>query len=176
MADDIEGLDPDSPIAYIALSVLSSRQKTLIPEMLYLFSPKQVLDFIKLYSGETLKIPTLEDFDKDLMVAIAAHHLIVQKKSIDWMQLTYEIDKRALDDILRRLDGWLKDMGEADARFLERLQGYETARTNSAELARELIRTDKRDRLRQRYRSQPLHRPARRSGSPDGRSEPPAGD
>ena len=57
-----ELLDPNSSIAYITLSILCSRQGNLIPELLYILSPQQITTFIKIFSGETLKIPTVDEF------------------------------------------------------------------------------------------------------------------
>lgn len=159
MSDD-EGLDPNSSIAYIALSVLASRQQSLIPDMLYLFSPKQVIDFIKLYSGETIKVPTVEEFSKDIHLALAVYHLVVQQKPIDWYAITYQFDNLSVDHTLERLDTWLKNLGDAECRFLERLQVHEGARVNSIEAARVLIKDDKRDRSRKTIRNN--NRDARR--------------
>ena len=74
-------LDPNSSVAYIALSLLCSRQSSLIPELLYIFSPQQITTFIKVFSGETLRIPTVDEFSRDLMTSLAVYHVIVEGKS-----------------------------------------------------------------------------------------------
>src|SRR5918997_3489949 len=85
-------LDPNSSVAYIALSILCSRQRSLIPELLYILSPQQITTFIKVFSGETLKSPTVDEFSRDLMTSLAAYHVIVEGKSWDWFKLKYSLD------------------------------------------------------------------------------------
>ena len=46
-----EELDPNSSLAYVALSLLCSRQGNLIPELLYILSPEQITTFIKVFSA-----------------------------------------------------------------------------------------------------------------------------
>src|SRR5215212_11856346 len=70
-------LDPNSSIAYIALSILCSRQSSLIPELLYVLSPQQITTFIKVFSGETLRIPAVDEFSRDLMTSLAVYHIVV---------------------------------------------------------------------------------------------------
>src|SRR6476469_3385063 len=89
---DNDELDPNSSIAYIALSILCSRQKSLTPEPFYIFSPQQITTFIKVFSGETLKIPTVDEFSRDLMTSLAAYHIVVEGESWDWFQLKYSLD------------------------------------------------------------------------------------
>src|ERR687894_3233351 len=85
-------LDSNSSVAYIALSLLCSRQSSLIPKLLYIFSPQQITTFIKVFSGETLKIPTVDEFSRDLMTSLAAYHVIVEGKSWDWFRIKYSLD------------------------------------------------------------------------------------
>src|SRR5215212_6974228 len=99
-ADD--ELDPNSSVAYIALSILCSRQNSLIPELLYILSPQQITNFIKVFSGEKLKIPTVDDFNRDLMTSLAAYHIVVEGKSWDWFQLNYSLDGNYINSVKSR--------------------------------------------------------------------------
>src|SRR5215218_732861 len=96
-ADD--ELDPNSSVAYIALSLLCSRQSSLIPELLYIFSPQQITIFIKVFSGEILRIPTVDQFSRDLMASLAAFHIVVEGKSWDWFQLKYSRDGNYMNSV-----------------------------------------------------------------------------
>src|SRR3954468_2596342 len=92
-------LDPNSSIAYIALSLLCSRQSSLIPELLYILSPQQITTFIKVFSGETLRIPTVDEFSRDLMASLAAYHIVVEGKSWDWFRLKYSLDGNYMNSV-----------------------------------------------------------------------------
>src|SRR4051812_49340667 len=92
-------LDPNSSVVYIALSLLCSRQNSLVPELLYILSPQQITTFIKVFSGETLRIPTVDEFSRDLMASLAAYHILVEGKSWDWFQLNYSLDGNYMNSV-----------------------------------------------------------------------------
>ena len=71
-------VDPSSSIVYMALNILCAKQNSLIPEILYLLSAKQIIEFIKVFGGEVLRIPTPQEFSKDLLLALVCYHVIVQ--------------------------------------------------------------------------------------------------
>src|SRR3954463_15557685 len=100
-------LDPNSSVAYIALSILCSRQSSLIPELLYILSPQQITTFIKVCSGETLRIPTVDEFRRDIMTSLAAYHIVVEGKSRDWFQLNYSLDGNYTNSVKSRLNKWI---------------------------------------------------------------------
>src|SRR5215217_3753026 len=103
-ADD--ELDPNSSIAYIALSLLCSRQSSLIPELLYILSPQQITTFIKVFSGETLRIPAVDEFSRDLMTSLAVYHIVVEGKSWDWFRLKHSLNGNYMNSVKSRLDQW----------------------------------------------------------------------
>ena len=120
-------LDSNSSIAYIALSVLCSRQKSLSA---YLLSPQQITTFIKVFSGETLKIPTVDEFSRDLMTSLAAYHIVVKGKSWDWFRLKYSGDGNYINSIKSRLNNWINGLNSSEKSFIEKLQAIEVARSN----------------------------------------------
>src|SRR5215217_6745202 len=107
-ADD--ELDPNSSVAYIALSLLCSRQKSLIPELLYVLSPQQITTFIKVFSGQKLRIPTVDEFGRDIMASLAAFHIVVEGKSWDWFRLKYSLDGNYINSVKSRLDKWINGL------------------------------------------------------------------
>src|SRR3982751_26482 len=114
-------LDPDSSLIYISLNLLCSRQNSLIPELLYLLKPQQIVDFIKIFSGETLKVPTIEDFNRDLMTSLAIYHILVEDKSWDWFQMNYSLDGRYVNSIKSRINSWIKDLTSSEKSFIDNL-------------------------------------------------------
>src|SRR3954454_25316438 len=101
---DNDELDPNSSVVYIALSVLCSRQKSLIPELLYILSPQQITTFIKVFSGEKLRIPTVDEFSRDLMASLAGFHIVIEGKSWDWFQFKYSLSGNYISSVKSRLN------------------------------------------------------------------------
>ena len=143
-ADD--ELDPNSSIAYIALSLLCSRKSSMIPELLYVFSPQQITTFIKVFSGETLRIPTVDEFSRDLMASLAAYHIVVEGKSWDWFRLKYSLDGNYINSVKSRLDNWINGLNLSEKKFIEKLQAVEVARKESRKSMASIVRED--DRVR----------------------------
>src|SRR3954454_12030122 len=107
-------LDPNSSVVYIALSILCSRQSSLIPELLYILSPQQITTFIKAFSGEKLRIPTVDEFGRDIMASLAAFHIVVEGKSWDWFQLKYSLDGNYINSVKSRLDNWINGLNSSE--------------------------------------------------------------
>ena len=143
---DNDELDPNSSVVYIALSVLCSRQNSLIPELLFIFSPQQITTFIKVFSGETLRIPTVDQFSRDLMASIAVYHIVVEGKSWDWFQLKYSLDGNYINSVKSRLNKWINGLSSSEKKFIEKLQAIEVARKESRKSTTSLVKED--DRVR----------------------------
>src|SRR4051794_32466827 len=143
---DNDELDPNSSVAYIALSILCSRQSSLIPELLYIISPQQITTFIKVFSGEKLRIPTVDEFRRDIMASLAAFHIVVEGKSWDWFQLNYSLDGNYINSVKSRLNKWINGLDSSEKNFIEKLQDIEVARKESRKSTASLVRED--DRVR----------------------------
>ena len=139
-------LDPNSSVVYIALSILCSRQSSLVPELLYILSPQQITNFIKVFSGEKLKIPTVDEFSRDLMASLAAYHIVVEGKSWDWFQLKYSLDGNYINSVKSRLNKWINGLNSSEKKFIEKLQAMEVARKESRKSTTSVVRED--DRVR----------------------------
>src|SRR5215212_5172727 len=124
-------LDPNSSVVYIALSLLCSRQNSLIPELLYILSPQQITTFIKAFSGETLRIRTVDEFRRDIMASLAAFHIVVEGKSWDWFQLKYSLDGNYINPVKSRLNNWINGLNSSEKKFIEKLQALEITRRES---------------------------------------------
>src|SRR5215208_3920209 len=141
-ADD--KLDPNSSVAYIALSLLCSRQSSLVPELLYILSPQQITTFIKVFSGETLRIPTVDQFSRDLMASLAAYHIVVEGKSWDWFRLKYSLDGNYTNSVKSRMNNWVNGLNSSEKKFIEKLQAIEVARKESRKSTSSIVREDNR--------------------------------
>jgi hypothetical protein len=120
-------IDPDSSVVYLAMSMLCARQSSLVPELLYLLSPKQIIDFIKIYGGETIKVPHPEEFSKDLLSALACYHVYVENKSWDWFGLKYRVDGHSIRALQNRLELWIKGLSPGELNFIRSLKTHDTA-------------------------------------------------
>ena len=138
-------LDPNSSVAYIALSLLCSRQSSLIPELLYILSPQQITTFIKVFSGETLKIPTVDEFSRDLMASLAVYHVIVEGKSWDWFRIKYSRDGNYINSVKSRMNNWINGLNSSEKKFIEKLQAMEVARKESRKATASVVREDDRE-------------------------------
>src|ERR671917_1923562 len=139
-------LDPNSSIAYIALSILCSRQNSLVPELLYILSPQQITTFIKVFSGQTLRIPTADEFSRDLMASLAAYHIVVEGKSWDWFKLHYSLNGNYVNSVKSRMNNWINGLNSSEKKFIETLQAIEVARKESRKATSSIVRED--DRVR----------------------------
>src|ERR687894_2714094 len=135
-------LDPNCSVAYIALSLLCSRQSSLVPELLYIFSPQQITTFIKVFSGETLKIPTVDEFSRDLMTSLAVYHIVVEGKSWDWFRIKYSLDGNYINSVKSRMNNWINGLNSSEKKFIEKLQAMEVARKESRKSTTAIVRED----------------------------------
>ena len=120
-------LDPNSSVVYLAMSLLCSRQSSLVPELLYLLSPKQIMDFIKVFGGETIKVPEPTEFSRDLFSALACYHVFVENKSWDWFEIKYNLDGNSIRAIQTRLEYWIKELSPGEISFIDSLRIHDRA-------------------------------------------------
>lgn len=73
-----DDIDLNSSMVYVAFSLLCYSQTSLVPELLYLPFSKQVADFIKVFGGETPRVPNR---DEGLLAALAARLTMVERQS-----------------------------------------------------------------------------------------------
>jgi hypothetical protein len=142
MTDDDDELDPNSSIVYIALSMLCTNSNSLIPELLYLFNPKQIVNFIKIFSGETIKVPTVDEFTRIINTSLAVHHVIIEGKSMDWFAIKYELDGNYMNGIKARMDNCFSSLSEGEKQFIEDMRAKEKARKESKKMTRTLVKEE----------------------------------
>ena len=111
-------LDPNSSVVHLAISILCARPNSLIPELLYVLSPTQIVKFMKIYAGETIKIPTIAEFRYDILAALAYVHVHKEGKSFDWFEIKYGLDGNSVRSVRKRLERWKSQLGYNEADFL----------------------------------------------------------
>lgn len=100
--------DDNSSLIFIALSMLMTNNKeTVIPEILYIMSPQQLTKFISMYSGETIKVPTLEEFRLTLETAIVTFSFLAEKKDFVTIFQERNINIRSQNIIQKNMMDWL---------------------------------------------------------------------
>ena len=129
-------LDPGSSVVYMALSVLCSNQNSLVPELLYLFSPRQLVDFIKIYGGETLQVPSSKEFSLDLLTALASYHIMAENKSWEWFEQAYHVDKPEVKAIKLKLGQWWSRLTPDEVTFIESLKHHHESMQKKQDLGK----------------------------------------
>jgi len=127
-------IDPDSSVVYLALSMLCARQTSLVPEILYLFSPRQLIEFIKVFGGESIRIPTTDEFSKDLLSALACYHVFVENKSWDWFEIKYKLDGNSIRSLQARLEHWVRGLSPGEIEFITSLRLHDKAQKMHEEI------------------------------------------
>jgi hypothetical protein len=111
-------LDPNSSVVHLAISILCAGRNSLILELLYVLSPTQIAKFMKIYAGETIKIPTIAEFRYDILAALAYVHVHKEGKSFDWFEIKYGLDGNSVRSVRKRLERWKSQLSDNEADFL----------------------------------------------------------
>jgi hypothetical protein len=109
-------------ILYIAMSFLSSKKNSLIPELLAILDIEQISTFIKMYGGESLKIPSPEEFHKDLIAATAAYYIIAENRDWTWIAEKYDLNGHEIRSIRTTLERWLENARPEEIEFLKNIR------------------------------------------------------
>jgi hypothetical protein len=71
---------------YLALCYFMSKNSaSILPESLYIMSPDQILKFIDVYGGSSIRVPSRKELGEDLHVVIALYYK--HKLGINWIQI-----------------------------------------------------------------------------------------
>ena len=105
----------ENSLIYIALSILCSRDSNyLAPELLFILGVNELDTLIKVFGGQTIKVPDANTFKIDLLTAMFAYHYIVGGKGKKWFWNHYNISKDERSDILGRFKNWFRTVNEGD--------------------------------------------------------------
>lgn len=96
---------------YAALSVmLLNNPNGPVPELLYFMNPDQVLTFISMFEGTTIRVPTLKEFGEDLQIALAAYYRFNQGLTPQATQDRLRLTDAKWKALAKRLDRWCEAM------------------------------------------------------------------
>lgn len=102
----------------IALSMLASKhENSLLPEVMFLMNPQQVIDLIRVFGGSSVYIPSSKEFSKDLTSAVIAYHKHVNRYSYSKIRKLMELDGRTMRYLEYNVDQWEKWLKENDMRI-----------------------------------------------------------
>ena len=109
-------------ILYIAMSFLSSKKNSLVPELLSILSIEQISTFVKMYGGENLKIPSPEEFQKELIAASAAYYIVGERQTWEWVQDKYDLNGHEIRSIRTTLERWIASAPQEEIDFLKNIR------------------------------------------------------
>lgn len=102
----------------IALSMLASKhENSLLPEVMFLMDPQQVIDLIRVFGGSTVYVPSSKEFAKDLTSAVIAYHKHVNRYSYSKIRKLMDLDGRAMRYLERNVDQWETWLRENDMKI-----------------------------------------------------------
>ena len=102
-------INSQDALVYTALSMLckSGAYKAFVPEILFVLPKDTLTDFIKVFGGETIRIPTPEKFAEDLQIAVIAYYKVVEAQPDKWIKENFNLDGNKYRKINCRIDKWL---------------------------------------------------------------------
>lgn len=83
MITEKEIVDNKSVLTFVSLDILTFADDAsgLLPELLYIFKEKDLMNFFKIFSGRIIKVPTYEEFKVSLAVIEYFYYSKVKKLS-----------------------------------------------------------------------------------------------
>lgn len=125
MSDSLDDdLSERSQFLYTALSFLLTRNPdSIIPEVCYFLDPDQIMTFIKVYGGRTMRIPTTKEFSNDMYAALAAYYRVTYKYSWKAIQTRLALSNAQMSKIQPNVEDWLQKMTEQNLELPEFLKG-----------------------------------------------------
>ena len=111
---------PDALII-VALMFLSKKEKSIIPELMTLFNSNILTKFLYMYGGETIKIPTVKEFNFLLTCSISLYYRKVKRKNWSWIYEKLEILEKDKKLIQRECNNFIKKANKGDLEFIENI-------------------------------------------------------
>lgn len=124
-------LDSFSTFFYIALSLMLSRDElSVVPEIMYILEPEQVLQFLDMFGGQTIRVPTRDEFAKDLQAALTAYYIQCEGKTDREIQDILGVDGHRMNSIKKRIDKYIEFVNREGLVPPELLRGVIDVRQN----------------------------------------------
>lgn len=117
-------LDSYSSFFYLAFSMLLSKKpNSVLPELMYVMEPKDLMTFLDMFGGHEVYIPSREELSFELQTALAAYLRYVEKKSDAAIQETLEVDGNKFRAMNSRISSYLKFIKQEGVLPAELLRG-----------------------------------------------------
>ena len=108
-------VDKEHFLLYIALSILHSRGDSgVAPELLYILSAEQLQTFIKVFGGQSIKIPDAGSFRYDLLTAIFAYFYATKGLGKVRFAREFSLQEADMQEIQNRFKLWWVGVTEDD--------------------------------------------------------------
>ena len=97
------------------LLTFSDKMKGIIPEMLYVFDNKDLIQFFKIFGGQEIKIPSFQEFKMSLIAVEYFYYSYVEKKhDIDLLKHFRPISNKDFLNVKKLCSDWFDTLSEED--------------------------------------------------------------
>ena len=120
MKDNLNELAFDERLSYVALKYLQYEGKgTVLPEMILLLKSDQLMDFIEIFGGENVKVPSRKEFARSLHVITSI--FLREYKNYSWGRINdiLGLDGRALRHVKNKAEEWKKHLEREEVNLNE---------------------------------------------------------
>ena len=104
------------------MSILSREKDTIIPELLYTLDRDHLKNFITVFGGKTLYIPTPTEFYFSMNCALAAYYFKCQDQRWGWIKKTLNLSDKELFEIKEKVLDWSKTAPKEEVNILRELK------------------------------------------------------
>lgn len=102
-------LDSYSSFFYIALTfMISRREESIPPELLYILGPEDLLKFVDMFGGQKLYVPTRKELSVDLQSSLVAYYKYCENKTELCIMEDMNLTKRELNTIYIRIKNYME--------------------------------------------------------------------
>lgn len=109
----------------IALSMLEHNKKTnVIPELMQILSPMQIVALVQVYDGKAVKLPTPRELSISLKSALVAYQHYALGKTLKHIKEEEELSDAEYERIMTKIGEWKTHVKETSGLdFLQLIKG-----------------------------------------------------
>lgn len=93
-------------LMYFILTYMTwkSESESVLPDMIYIYDIKDVIKFIKVFGGKTVKVPTFSELSDSMIEILAAYLYHKDRCSHSYIQTLLKIDGRKYSSMKSRIE------------------------------------------------------------------------
>lgn len=100
-------LSESSEFFLIAISMLENEGKTnMLPELMQVFTPKQIIILSQVFGGKAIKIPTTKDLSISLKAALFVYHKTFLNQEFKDVLKDLDVTEFELEQIQEKANSW----------------------------------------------------------------------